>query len=168
MEAHEKHAQPTATPRAKRDTETECHTQAPAWKRQCPTDRAPLPPPNTTGTSLHHRATKRNLQNIPEGSIHYTRNFTLNKIIFLVQTSSFLNVIRSMLASCCTHREIHLLHTSSINDHCSEHPRTHAAKHCQTTLTQSPSKLRAESLETCADIKSPVQRDRKNTSGLVP
>ena len=73
MEAHEKHAQPTATPRAKRDTETECHTQAPAWKRQCPTDRAPLPPPNTTGTSLHHRATKRNLQNIPEGSIHYTR-----------------------------------------------------------------------------------------------
>ena len=30
LEAHENHTQPTATPRAKRDTETQCHRHAPA------------------------------------------------------------------------------------------------------------------------------------------
>ena len=69
MRSQQRHYEPSETPRLN-------HTQAPAWKRQCPTDRAP-PPPNTTGTSLHHRATKRNLQNIPEGSIYYTRRLNL-------------------------------------------------------------------------------------------
>ena len=66
-----------------------------------------------------------------------------------------------MLASCCTHTQRNKLIT---HKRPSEHPRAHAAKHCQTTLTRSPSKLRAELLKTCAAIN----HQRKETQKIHP